>query len=388
MGKKAFNIVESDDMINNNATIKVIGVGGAGGNMLNHMIEQKLAGIELICANTDAQALRINKAPIKVQLGKELTKGLGAGMKPEIGRQAAEESYEELKRVLEGADLVFISAGMGGGTGTGAAPVIAKIAKEIGALTIGVVTKPFRREGARRIKIAEEGFNQLKEECDSIVTILNQKLLLIINRNAGKKESYRMVDNVLYQAVSGITNMIVSHGENDVNVDFEDLKTVMSYRGMALMGIGHKTGEHSAHEALKQAIESPLLDEANISDSRGLLIHFTTSEKYPLVEIDEAMIEILSDLIDNEEVFIIEGQTTDNSYTDDEIKVTIIATGFEDKKIANKKQANNINVRKIDISNRNSDIVIEKVSGTNEVIEIEVGEDDIDKPAYKRYGKD
>ena len=388
MGKKAFNIVESDDMINNNATIKVIGVGGAGGNMLNHMIEQKLAGIELICANTDAQALRINKAPIKVQLGKELTKGLGAGMKPEIGRQAAEESYEELKRVLEGADLVFISAGMGGGTGTGAAPVIAKIAKEIGALTIGVVTKPFRREGARRIKIAEEGFNQLKEECDSIVTILNQKLLLIINRNAGKKESYRMVDNVLYQAVSGITNMIVSHGENDVNVDFEDLKTVMSYRGMALMGIGHKTGEHSAHEALKQAIESPLLDEANISDSRGLLIHFTTSEKYPLVEIDEAMIEILSDLIDNEEVFIIEGQTTDNSYTDDEIKVTIIATGFEDKKIANKKQADNINVRKIDISNRNSDIVIEKVSGTNEVIEIEVGEDDIDKPAYKRYGKD
>ena len=388
MGKKAFNIVENDEMINNNATIKVIGVGGAGGNMLNHMIEQKLAGIELICANTDAQALRTNKAPIKVQLGKELTKGLGAGMKPEIGRQAAEESYEELKRVLEGADLVFISAGMGGGTGTGAAPVIAKIAKEIGALTIGVVTKPFRREGARRIKIAEEGFNQLKEECDSIVTILNQKLLLIINRNAGKKESYRMVDNVLYQAVSGITNMIVSHGENDVNVDFEDLKTVMSYRGMALMGIGHKTGEHSAHEALKQAIESPLLDEANISDSRGLLIHFTTSEKYPLVEIDEAMIEILSDLIDNEEVFIIEGQTTDNSYTDDEIKVTIIATGFEDKKIANKKQANNINVRKIDISNRNSDIVIEKVSGTNEVIEIEVGEDDIDKPAYKRYGKD
>ena len=249
MGKKAFNIVENDEMINNNATIKVIGVGGAGGNMLNHMIEQKLAGIELICANTDAQALRTNKAPIKVQLGKELTKGLGAGMKPEIGRQAAEESYEELKRVLEGADLVFISAGMGGGTGTGAAPVIAKIAKEIGALTIGVVTKPFRREGARRIKIAEEGFNQLKEECDSIVTILNQKLLLIINRNAGKKESYRMVDNVLYQAVSGITNMIVSHGENDVNVDFEDLKTVMSYRGMALMGIGHKTGEHSAHEA-------------------------------------------------------------------------------------------------------------------------------------------
>ena len=245
---EAFNIVENNNI--DNATIKVVGVGGGGGNMLNHMIEKNVKGIELIAANTDAQALYSNKAPIKIQLGKELTKGLGAGMKPEVGRAAAEESYDEIKRALEGADLVFISAGMGGGTGTGAAPVIAKIAKGIGALTVGVVTKPFRREGAKRAKLAEIGFNELKEECDSIVTILNQKLLLIIDRKASKKDSYKMIDDILYQAVSGISNMIITHGENDVNVDFEDLKTVMSHRGMALMGIGHKTGENADRKSV------------------------------------------------------------------------------------------------------------------------------------------
>ena len=325
---EAFNIVENNNI--DNATIKVVGVGGGGGNMLNHMIEKNVKGIELIAANTDAQALYSNKAPIKIQLGKELTKGLGAGMKPEVGRAAAEESYDEIKRALEGADLVFISAGMGGGTGTGAAPVIAKIAKEIGALTVGVVTKPFRREGAKRAKLAEIGFNELKEECDSIVTILNQKLLLIIDRRASKRDSYRMIDDILYQAVSGISNMIITHGENDVNVDFEDLKTVMSHRGMALMGIGHKTGENATYEALKEAIESPLLDEVDFSKSKGLLVHFTMNENYPLVDLDEAMTEVLGDLIDNEDVYIIEGQTTDNSFADDEIKVTIVATGFEE----------------------------------------------------------
>jgi cell division protein FtsZ len=377
---QAFNIIDDSEFLDN-ATIKVVGVGGGGGNMLNHMIEKNVQSIELICANTDAQALHSNKAPIKIQLGKELTKGLGAGMKPEVGKAAAEESYEEIKRVLEGADLVFISAGMGGGTGTGAAPVIAKIAKEIGALTIGVITKPFRREGAKRTKLAQAGFEELKAECDSIVTILNQKLLLIIDRKASKKDSYKMIDDILYQAVGGISNMIISHGENDVNVDFEDLRTVMSHRGMALMGIGHKSGDTSAQDALTAAIESPLLDEIDIKDAKGLLIHFTTHENYPLVDIDEAMSNILGDLIDDVEVELIEGQTTDNSFAEDEIKVTIIATGFDESKPLNNtiKPTNGSKTINID--------AIRKISGGND-LNLELSGEEIDIPTYLRNGRD
>ena len=378
---EAYNIIEDDEFMEN-AIIKVIGVGGGGGNMLNHMIEKGVKDIELICANTDVQALRTNKAPIKIQLGKELTKGLGAGMEPEIGKGAAEESYEEIKRTIEGADLVFISAGMGGGTGTGAAPVIAKIAKELGALTIGVVTKPFRREGAKRAKLAEIGFNELKNECDSIVTILNQKLLSIIDRRASRRDAYKMVDDILHQAVSGISNMIISYGENDVNVDFADLKKVMSHRGMALMGIGHKSGESSAHDALNQAIESPLLDETNISDAQGLLIHFTINENYPLVDIDEAMESIIGDLVNNENVDIIEGQTTNNDLADDEIIVTIIATGFDEKKPANStKPANELKSHTIDLSK------LKKAVG-NEGFDLEIGGENIDIPTYIRNKRD
>jgi len=377
---EAYSIIEDNEFMEN-ATIKVIGVGGGGGNMLNHMIEKGVKDIELICANTDVQALRTNKAPIKIQLGKDLTKGLGAGMEPEVGKGAAEESYDEIKRVLEGADLVFISAGMGGGTGTGAAPVIAKVAKEIGALTIGVVTKPFRREGAKRAKLAEMGFNELKNECDSIVTILNQKLLSIIDRRASKKDAYKMVDDILHQAVSGISNMIISHGENDVNVDFADLKKVMSHTGMALMGIGHKSGEGSAFDALNQAIESPLLDETNISDAQGLLVHFTINENYPLVDIDEAMESILGDLMDNENVDIIEGQTTDNNLADDEIIVTIIATGFDEKKPVNSTKPDT-KTSTIDLN-----VIHRKVVG-NEGFDIELSGDDYDSPAYLRKARD
>jgi len=378
---EAFNIIEDNEFMEN-AVIKVVGVGGGGGNMINHMIEKGVKDIELICANTDVQALRTNKAPIKIQLGKDLTKGLGAGMEPEIGRGAAEESYEEVKRSLEGADLVFISAGMGGGTGTGAAPVIAKIAKELGALTIGVVTKPFRREGAKRAKLAEIGFNELKNECDSIVTILNQKLLSIIDRRASKKDSYRMVDDILHQAVSGISNMIISYGESDVNVDFADLKKVMSHRGMALMGIGHKSGENSAHDALSQAIESPLLDETNISDAQGLLIHFTINENYALVDLDEAMESILGDLMDNENVDIIEGQTTNNDLADDEIIVTIIATGFDEKKPVNSTKPSNEIKKTIDLN------MLSKKAVGNEGFDLELGGEEIDTPSYLRLGKD
>jgi cell division protein FtsZ len=377
-----YKVIEQDKYTEN-AKIKVVGVGGGGGNMLNYMIEKGIKDIEMICANTDAQALQINKAPIKIQLGKELTKGLGAGMEPEVGKAAAEESYDEIKRVLEGADLVFISAGMGGGTGTGAAPVIAKIAKELGALTIGVVTKPFRREGAKRAKLAEDGFNILKEECDSIVTILNQKLLSIIDRRAGMRDAYKMVDNVLFQAVNGITNIII--GEGNVNADFNDVKKViMSHRGMALMGIGHKSGENSAYEALSEAIESPLLDDVDIMSAKGLLINTTINENYPLVDLDEAMDTVLGELMENIEVTIIQGEAYDNSLADGEIKITIIATGFDDnEKAINSTNKSNTEIPKhLDINS-----LTQRVAGGSD-FGLELNGENIDIPTYMRNSKD
>ena len=377
---EAFKIKEKDDELLTDPVIKVVGVGGGGGNMLNHMIEKGVKNIELICANTDVQALRANKASIKIQLGKELTKGLGAGMEPEVGKGAAEESYEEIKKALEGANLVFISAGMGGGTGTGAAPVIAKAAKEIGALTIGVVTKPFRREGAKRAKLAEIGFNELKAECDSIVTILNQKLLSIIDRRASRKDAYKKVDDVLFQAVNGISSIIVSDNEG-INVDFADLKKVMSHKGMALMGIGHKAGENSAYDALSEAIESPLLDDTDIKDASGLLVHYTINENYPLVDVDEAIESILGDLIENENVDIIHGESIDNSLADDEIIMTIVATGFDEKKAANnpkKPETKTVN----DLPN-----LTKKVVGLDDT-SVELTGEDIDIPTFLRKGRD
>jgi len=377
-----YKVIEENEYLEN-AKIKVVGVGGGGGNMLNYMINKGVRDIEMICANTDAQALQANKAPIKIQLGKEVTKGLGAGMNPEIGKAAAEESYDEIKRALEGADLVFISAGMGGGTGTGAAPVIAKIAKEVGALTIGVVTKPFKREGAKRAKLAEIGFSALKEECDSIVTILNQKLLSIIDRRASRKDAYKMVDNVLFQAVSGITNIIIAEG--DVNTDFADLQAVMSHKGMALMGIGHKSGENSAYEALTEAIESPLLDDVDIMTAKGLLINTTTNENYPLVDFDEAMTAVLGDLMDDENVTIIQGEAYDNTLADDEIKITIIATGFDD----NEKAVNLTNKPNTEVPKHHIDIssLAKKVAGGND-FGLELSGEDIDIPTYMRHSKD
>ena len=376
-----YKVVEEQEYLDN-ATIKVVGVGGGGGNMLNYMAEKGVKDIEMIAANTDAQALKMNKAPVKIQLGRDVTKGLGAGMNPEIGKAAAEESYDEIKRALEGADLVFISAGMGGGTGTGAAPVIARIAKEVGALTIGVVTKPFKREGAKRAKLAEQGFEVLKNECDSIVTIINQKLLSIIDRRASRKEAYKMVDNVLYQAVTGITSIIMNEG--DVNTDFADLKTVMSHKGMALMGIGHKSGENSAYEALTEAIESPLLDDVDIMTAKGLLINITTNENYPLVEFDEAVSAVLGDLMDNEEVTIIQGETYDESLADDEIKVTIIATGFDE----NNKAINLTTKPSTETPKHILNSLSKKIVGSDFDYGLELSGDDIDIPTYMRHSRD
>lgn len=318
------------------ANIKAVGVGGGGGNMIGHMVEQGIEGIELIVANTDSQALASSRAHVKIQLGEKTTRGLGAGMKPEIGRQAAEESYEIIKEKLDGSDIVFISAGMGGGTGTGAAPVIARAAKEVGALTISVVTKPFRFEGKKRTKLAEEGIEELKKESDSIIVIPNDKLLAIIDKKLGIKDSFKIVDDVLARAVSGISGVILSYGHNDINLDFADVQTVMSHRGLALMGVGEAQGENSAYEAIKSAIESPLLDNVSINGAQGVLVHFTTHPDYPLVEINEAM-SVIHDSA-HEDAHVIFGTTTTESMAPDQVKITLIATGFEQKEQEEQKE--------------------------------------------------
>jgi len=322
-----FNITETHASVSG-AKIKAIGVGGGGGNMINHMINEGVTGIDLLVANTDAQALDASLAPYKIQLGMNVTKGLGAGMKPDVGRAAAEESYDNIKTMLEGADLVFISAGLGGGTGTGAAPIIAQAAKEMGALTVSIVTTPFAFEGRKRKRLAKEGLEELKKESDSIIVVPNERLLSIVEKNLGMRDSFKLVDNVLAQAVSGISNVILSHGANDINLDFADVKTVMSHKGLALMGVGESQGNSAAYDAAKTAIESPLLDNLSIDGAMGILVHFHIHPDYPLAEISEAM-DIVEENAD-EDANIIFGTTTSEDIPIDEVKLTIIATGFED----------------------------------------------------------
>lgn len=320
-----FEITET--ITTDGAKIKAIGVGGGGGNMINHMINEGITGIDLIVANTDAQALDSSLAPFKVQLGVNATRGLGAGMKPEVGKEAALESFEDIKSMLDGADIVFISAGLGGGTGTGAAPIVAQAAKEIGALTIAVVTSPFKFEGRQRSRLAKDGLEDLKRECDSILVIPNQKLLAIVEQNLGMRESFKMVDDILAQAVNGISKVILSQGL--INLDFADVKTVMGYRGLALMGAGYDEGKNSAHNAIKSAIESPLLDNVSIDGAKGVLVLFDTHPDYSILEIQEAM-DLIYDSAD-EEANVIFGTTISENMNINEIKVTVVATGFEDR---------------------------------------------------------
>ncbi len=321
--------IEEATTLSTEAKIKAIGVGGGGGNMINHMIETGIDGIDLIVANTDAQALKDSKAPFKLQMGLNATRGLGAGMVPEKGREAALESFDEIKETLAGADIVFISAGLGGGTGTGAAPIVAQAAKEVGALTVSIVTSPFKFEGRRRAKLAKQGLEELKRESDSIIVVPNEKLLSIVEKNLGIKESFRMVDDVLAQAVGGISKVILSHGANDINLDFADVRTVMSHRGMALMGTGYGSGANAAYDAAKSAIESPLLDNISIDGAKGVLVHFDIHPDYPLMEIGESM-DIIEDSADDD-AYVIFGTTTSENMEPDEVKITIIATGFEDQ---------------------------------------------------------
>lgn len=313
-------------LTNDGAVIKVIGVGGAGGNAVNRMIEEELQGVEFIVANTDTQALKASKAETKIQLGPKVTKGLGAGAQPEVGVKAAEESEEQLRKALEGADLIFVTAGMGGGTGTGAAPIVAKISKELGALTVGVVTRPFTFEGPKRGRYAAEGLKNLKESVDTLVIISNNRLLEVVDRKTPMLEAFREADNVLRQGVQGISDLITSPGY--VNLDFADVKTVMKNQGTALMGIGQASGENRTAEATKKAISSPLL-EISIDGAEQILLNITGGEDLSLFEAQDA-----SDIVANassSDVNIIFGTSIDNSLGD-EVVVTVIATGIDNDK--------------------------------------------------------
>lgn len=312
-----------------NAIIKVIGVGGGGGNALNTMIECGLSGVEFIAANTDVQALQANLAPIKVQLGKELTKGLGAGANPETGRNAALEDKAILQEVLSGADMVFVTGGMGGGTGTGAAPIIAQVAREIGALTVGVVTKPFTFEGKRRKQQSELGIQALRQSVDTLITIPNQRLLSIAPPEMSMLEGFKLADEVLLNAVKGISDIINIPGR--VNVDFADVKTIMSEMGMALMGIGSASGANRAAEAARAAINSPLLEDIDIEGATGILINITGTSSMTLHEISEA--STLIQEAAHEDANIIFGAVIDESIGD-QIRVTVIATGFDQARVS------------------------------------------------------
>ncbi|MGD8254990.1 MAG: cell division protein FtsZ [Syntrophobacterales bacterium] len=314
-----FEFVESD----NGATIKVIGIGGGGGNAINNMINATLLGVDFIAANTDAQALEVSKAHTKLQLGVNITKGLGAGANPEIGRSAALEDADQIRQALDGTDMVFVTAGLGGGTGTGGAPVVAQIAKELGALTVAVVTKPFNFEGRQRMKTADQGIKELKETVDTIITIPNNRLLSLAAKKATFLEMLKKADDVLLYAVKGISDLITIPGL--INLDFADVKTIMGEMGMALMGTGMASGEDRATEAAQKAISSPLLEDVSISGAKGVLMNISSGLDLTIDEVQEASSLIQQEA--HEDANIIWGTVLDQS-AGDELRVTVIATGI------------------------------------------------------------
>nr|WP_040929239.1 cell division protein FtsZ [Nosocomiicoccus massiliensis] len=321
-------MLEFETGFNHQASIKVIGVGGGGNNAVNRMIDEGMQNVEFIAVNTDGQALNLSKAESKIQIGEKLTRGLGAGANPEIGKKASEESREQIEDAIQGADMVFVTAGMGGGTGTGAAPVVAKIAKEMGALTVGVVTRPFSFEGRKRQTQAAAGVEQMKAAVDTLIVIPNDRLLDIVDKSTPMMEAFKEADNVLRQGVQGISDLISVSGE--VNLDFADVKTIMTDKGSALMGIGVASGENRAVEAAKKAISSPLL-ETSIVGAQGVLMNITGGENLSLFEAQEAA-DIVQDAAD-EDVNMIFG-TVINPELEDELVITVIATGFNEKSVS------------------------------------------------------
>ncbi|MFI5174984.1 MAG: cell division protein FtsZ [Terriglobia bacterium] len=324
-----------NDSPRNHAKIKVIGVGGGGGNAVNRMIDAKIEGVEFMVANTDLQALKISKAPIKIQLGEKLTKGLGAGANPAIGRQAALEDSDKLLEVLEGADMIFVTSGLGGGTGTGAAPIIATLGGELGALTVAVVTSPFLFEGRKRMRQAEQGMEELRDCVDTVISIPNERLLQCVERGTSLFDAFRVADDILRQAVQGISDIITIPGI--INRDFADVKAIMEDMGMAVMGTGIASGENRAIEAATKAISSPLLEDQSVNGAKGVLINITGSSNLMLHEVHDASSIIFKAA--HEDANIIFGAVLDDAMGDN-IKITVIATGFGPENPAREKSKN------------------------------------------------
>ena len=311
------------DSYNQNAVIKLIGVGGGGGNAVDHMVRSSIEGVDFICANTDAQALNNVQSRTTLQLGANMTKGLGAGANPEIGRQAALEDRERIQEVIQGADMLFITAGMGGGTGTGAAPVVAQLAKEMGVLTVAVVTKPFPFEGKKRMKVALEGMGELQQHVDSLITIPNEKLLTVLGKDMSLLDAFKSANEVLQGAVQGIAELITRPGL--INVDFADVKTVMAEMGMAMMGSGHASGEERAREAAEMAVNSPLLEDVNLTGARGILVNVTAGMNMAIGEFEEVGATIKE--FASEDASVVVGTVIDPEL-DEELRVTVVATGL------------------------------------------------------------
>ena len=366
------SVEEGGIMIDGTATIKVIGVGGGGTNAVNRMVDSGIRGVEFVAVNTDRQALLLSKAASKIQIGEKITRGLGAGANPDIGAQAAEESKAEITEALRGADMVFVTAGMGGGTGTGAAPIVAACAKEMGILTIGVVTKPFTFEGKKRLAQADRGIESLKGKVDTLVVTPNDKLLQIIDRKTSIVEAFKMADDVLRQGVQGISDLIAVPGL--VNLDFADVKTIMLNTGMAHMGIGRASGENRAEDAAKQAVQSPLL-ETSIEGARGVIINITGGANLGLHEVNTAA-EIIQRSVDPE-ANIIFGAVIDESL-DEDIVVTVIATGFE------KEEKTSVNVPVGEIVSKAWDKKINSIPSSQETSN---NANDLDIPSFLRKNK-
>lgn len=365
------------DQTTQSAVIKVVGVGGGGGNAVNHMIKNNLEGVEFICANTDAQALKNVDARTILQLGTSVTKGLGAGTNPEIGRRAAEEDRERIIEVLQGADMVFIATGMGGGTGTGAAPIIAQVAKDLGILTVAIVTRPFPFEGKRRLQVAEEGIKELTEHVDSLITIPNEKLLTILGKDASLLSAFAKADDVLTGAVRGISDIIKRPGT--INVDFADVRTVMSEMGMAVMGTGRASGPNRAREATEEAIRNPLLDDVNLQGARGILVNITAGPDLGIGEFHEVG-QAIEDFA-SEHAMVKIGTAFDPDMKD-ELQVTVVVTGLGNR--------NEKPVKVID----NTLNLGQSTQAIAEPLDRAVGEDfqvgatcDFDQPAWRRRSK-
>lgn len=376
------------DTQSQSAVIKVIGVGGGGGNAVEHMVEQCLDGVDFICANTDAQALKNSSARTTIQIGTNITKGLGAGANPEIGREAALEDRERIQEMLEGSDMIFITAGMGGGTGTGGAPIVAQVAKEMGILTVAVVTRPFSFEGKKRSDIAADGIDELKSYVDSLITIPNEKLLSVLGKNVSLLDAFKAGNDVLLGAVQGIAELITRPGL--INVDFADVRTVMSEMGMAMMGSGKSSGENRAREAAEAAVASPLLEDVNLSGARGILVNVTAGMDMSIGEFEEVGNTVKEFASDNATVVV--GTVIDPEMTG-ELRVTVVATGLGSENVMTNEQPLKVVVDKtpsgeVDYAKLDKPAVIRNKVAGDRFTETESGMDYLDIPAFLRRQAD